>query len=495
MSYIKTLFKTTQYLKDTLPELGDFIQRVNHDNPHGFIRENENLKRTMWTEQCYLNFPILYLSSLCLNKYAQNCGCDTFIFATRDGCHFHRIYKALFPDANVHYFNCSRLMFETATYNDHPSYDRYVKSIVKDVDRTIYVDIHGSGKRVLDYFFKTFGDFCHCFLISTGAHNYSGMPPVTQHAHREEKFVNIVFNVRGSPIEMLNYDKVGTMIGYSPLCGPVRDQLEYPLPLVEIYHSCIDFILTKLTPFKRKDIDYHIIPPLIRRIFKRIREERPIIHKVFEHISRHTMPNIISIADLSFGDIISSAGVYGIIWNVTVANKPFALKMVVLTSGSDNEEEIFEIPFVKDIIQNKKRMLPEAFEHEVQQLRNLAQLGLAPKVYKHWICTLYSTHYGFIIMDKVDCSLKDIIVKRDLTKDESKIVHSLVDRLHHEYGCHGDLKPSNIGVYLTGSNVDRCLLLDTQKTHSKDEIPDDKWEHAQVRDRFTYNQHYRQNRG
>src|SRR5687768_16625104 len=36
----------------------------------------------MWIEQCCINFPLLYLSSIYLYIYAKQKGCDTFLFAT-----------------------------------------------------------------------------------------------------------------------------------------------------------------------------------------------------------------------------------------------------------------------------------------------------------------------------------------------------------------------------------------------------------------------------
>lgn len=97
----------------------------------------------------------------------------------------------------------------------------------------------------------------------------------------------------------------------------------------------------------------------------------------------------------------------------------------------------------------------EAFFKEVDDQIRLRQLGLAPKVYGYGLNREHEIHYGFIVMEKIDCSLKDVCLKRKQTPllscHEKRVITQLIDDLHQHEMIHGDLKPSNIGVTF-GSN-------------------------------------------
>ena len=72
--------------------LNEIIEKTIEDNPY---RKN-SYKYQMWREQCMVNFPILYLSSIYLYMYAKQRNINTFLFATRDCCHFYKIFSKLF---------------------------------------------------------------------------------------------------------------------------------------------------------------------------------------------------------------------------------------------------------------------------------------------------------------------------------------------------------------------------------------------------------------
>lgn len=63
----------------------DTVKDTLADNPYS---KDERVKHVMWLEQCLVNFPLLYWASIHLNRFAQKKGCNTFLFATRDCCHW-----------------------------------------------------------------------------------------------------------------------------------------------------------------------------------------------------------------------------------------------------------------------------------------------------------------------------------------------------------------------------------------------------------------------
>lgn len=226
---------------------------------------------------------------------------------------------------------------------------------------------------------------------------------------------------------------------------------------------------------------------------------------------------------LTFSDVLSRRTAYGLIWlgqyrcspvpnqerQITSRQpaQPCVVKMIMLTTGIHydknaheyrgppiqppgtakrtttpttptemfrtlNENEVDKYfsrnankPFYHMDFRHRRSMTMEAFYKEVDDLVILSHLGMAPSVYGYGVNRDHPIHYGFIVMEKVDCSLKDIYLNRTLTPPENQIITHLIESLHHTYGMiHGDLKPSNIGVYLnTKGQVEDACFFDCQK--------------------------------
>jgi len=80
------------------------------------------------------------------------------------------------------------------------------------------------------------------------------------------------------------------------------------------------------------------------------------------------------------------------------------------------------------------------FHHEITMLEKMSTLKLAPKLFHHWIDNqTYPAHYGFIVMERMTKTVKDILLKRDL-------------------------KPRNIGVHVNESGyITKMRMIDWAK--------------------------------
>ena len=270
----------------------EIIGDCHHNNPYRSLNNNDSqIYSMMWEEQCGINFPVMYVASVYLYMYACKQNCDTFLFATRDCCHWVKIFKKLFPDANAHYFDCSRNMLEKGYKEHNKPYRKYVMSLIKtSVEKTIFVDIHGTCQRILTYFSKEFNKFPYCFLLSSSFRMYSQFPKVCRKAHNEGKLLNIVFDARGTPIEMLNFDTVGTLQDFNEH-GPIRDPPEYSISRLEAYHVCIQYLLQKTLPWekvtKTHELEMHELSPLIHRIYRVIQDNKPFLNNYIKHPGKH----------------------------------------------------------------------------------------------------------------------------------------------------------------------------------------------------------------
>ena len=184
----------------------------------------------MWLEQCGINFPLLYLASFYLYGYAQQHGYQTFLFATRDCCHWIRIFQQMFPQLReqCHYFHCSRNMFQAAQKGRHSAFRKYVTGLTggSDLSKVIYIDIHGTGQNMLSYFESVFGHGRSpaCLLLSASCQRYDQLPAICHAPRQLDRLEVLVFSAAGTPIEMLNYDTMGTLQDY------VKRQGTYPQP-------------------------------------------------------------------------------------------------------------------------------------------------------------------------------------------------------------------------------------------------------------------------
>lgn len=296
ISDLDNIFKSLQSFK-LLHNYGliDLIKQSLSINPYQSINYPIDYDQSsMWKEQSMINFPILYLASIYLYIYAKKKKCTTFLFATRDCCHWYRIFNRLFPHCHIHYFHCSRNMFEKAIQTGNHAYDDYIKSIVKhDLDKVIYIDIHGTCKRMFSYFSKKYGNVPHGFLLSSAYKKYSSLPLITKAYKKKGKFINLVFDTRGSPCESLNYDSIGTLQDFSEK-GPVRDKLEYCSKLIEPYHKCIDFLVDQIHPLNKdlqpntkvSDLLNNLLVN-IKKIFTVMSDKNPTILKYTNHVRKH----------------------------------------------------------------------------------------------------------------------------------------------------------------------------------------------------------------
>lgn len=489
------------------------IDDIIYKNPYD--KKKMYVEYKMWREQCKLNFPILYYSSIYLYEYGKKRSCNNYLFATRDCSQWYKIFKKLYPNVSSTYFHCSRNMFETATDSHNEHYIEYVKGLVDGkIDKTVFIDIHGTGKRVFTFFEKEFGQVPYCFLLSATFPGIKYFPKMSREYYKKKKLYCAIFDTRGSPIEMLNYDIVGTLQGYTNK-GPIRDKLEYDFEKVKIYHNCFDMLTSKIG--KQKDNlckeQIHKIKREMKKYFNILKHKKVMFTTFTRHIGKHKKntnlvekyisQNIEKEEEedshyLILNDIISKNTVYGIIWDGTIQDKSCIVKMVKLDSGiTDSDNDIFSQcdnePYNHTMFKNKKAMSIDYFNNEVKQLENLANLNMAPKLYKSWVCNKYDVHYGFIVMEKYDCSLKDIIIKRNLTLNERDSVNKMINKLHNMEYIHGDLKPSNMGVKLSHKSIANVCFLDCSKVKNIGDLSKHEQKKLIEKDKIFFERHEQQN--
>lgn len=294
-----TAFSTESLVSDVIHYLSDgmwktqwkdlisTVKKIDSVNPYA----EGTYEHQMWTEQCGINLPLMYVASIYLYQWGQSHGCDTYLFATRDCCHWIKIFQAMFPTAYAVYFHCSRNMLDGATSTINPAYNDYVKSVIKtDIEHTVFIDIHGTCKRAFEYFEKQFKTVPYGFLLSASYRKYSEFPAISIKYHKTGRFINLVFDARGSPIEMLNYDDVGTLQTYTVDLGPVRDKIEYSPHYLEAYHVCVDYAVSIINPpqmSKFDQINMVSLETLIRKIYRVIQDNKPAISMYIRHPAKH----------------------------------------------------------------------------------------------------------------------------------------------------------------------------------------------------------------
>lgn len=186
--------------------------------------------------------------------------------------------------------------------------------------------------------------------------------------------------------------------------------------------------------------------------------------------------------NITFGEIISKNSYYGVVWGgIYKGKKNCVIKMVRIANGLTDEkyfQKNDQTPFKHKLFSDKTAMTLEMFINEVNKQKTLYGFRLAPKIYSFWVDTTSSHfHYGFIVMKRLNCTMKDILLKRDLTSHEDEMVTTFINTLHTNYKtAHRDLKPANIGVFLNPSGlIDKCLFLDCCNVKFKSDVSDDQF--------------------
>lgn len=226
-------------------------------------------------------------------------------------------------------------------------------------------------------------------------------------------------------------------------------------------------------------------------------------------MARQTYSNYSNCFDsIKLVDLISDNTIYGLIWNVIYKHRPCALKIVLLESEvhrSSNikyydgnkytySSQIYNRLFNSKDFVHKKSMNEKKLLNEVDNLMRLSKLMLSPKVHDFGIYKKYDMYYGFILMDKTDSSLKDILHYRNINKQEHGIICEKINKLHNLGFIHNDLKPSNIGVYLDNSDlIYKCRIFDCSKVKFYDNIYSSKFKSCVEKDWRHYYEHVDKN--
>jgi hypothetical protein len=179
-------------------------------------------------------------------------------------------------------------MCKTAISEQRPHYRDYVTSLINDhIDRAIYVDIHGTGNNVLSYFQKEFDKLPRCFIISSGVNHYDQLPPICQSHYKHHKLIIPILSSAGTPIEMLNYDLIGTLYDYTSN-GPVRSRPEYQIKHVEPYHNCMKKLVEKIIPITDiKHIKHLDLNDIFNGSYSSILNTSPVISCFAVHQTSH----------------------------------------------------------------------------------------------------------------------------------------------------------------------------------------------------------------
>lgn len=198
-------------------------------------------------------------------------------------------------------------------------------------------------------------------------------------------------------------------------------------------------------------------------------------------------------SDATFHAVLSEESQYGIIWDASWKKQPCAIKMVMLrTQIHYNQDKHAYIvnkkkqskmpdcfktdeaaPFLHTKFAQRKSMSRDQFLLEKSNMTRLARLGLGPKVFACWISVgrKIPIDYGFLVMEKGHCSLKDLIVKRQWHIRDEPIITNLVTRLHQAGMIHGDLKPSNMIVWIDSkSRILEAKIIDAQKVQQREQV-------------------------
>ena len=194
---------------------------------------------------------------------------------------------------------------------------------------------------------------------------------------------------------------------------------------------------------------------------------------------------MIPFANIELMDIISENSVYGVIWKAKYNEIICAVKMLVLTSGIHYKNQWLNgdmqpidksaiiVPlngFKLERYYKRQPISRPNFIQEAESLDMMCKMGLGPKYYGYSMYQQNGFVIGFIVMELVSGSLANVILNRQLTKTEHKMVDKTIDHMHRIV-VHRDLKPENIGVHLDQNGyITKVVILDCNRMQTKADL-------------------------
>lgn len=182
----------------------------------------------------------------------------------------------------------------------------------------------------------------------------------------------------------------------------------------------------------------------------------------------------VKVNNIKFKKIISNKCTHGLICVGKIHNKICVIKVIILKSGIPHNEKKYyndidhlsksKLKYLKK--KNFRKLKPISYNElikEAYELYYLNSIGVGLKFYGYNVLN-NKKYYGFLVMGKAETTIKDILLKRRLASSEKKKIRKFINKMHDRGVTHGDLKPSNIGVFLNEhGKIKRCVAFDCKK--------------------------------
>jgi hypothetical protein len=229
--------------KGGFPDLANWLRFVRlTGNPY----EPKHIEFDIWNEQIEYNVPLMIWSSIAIHNMCQEKGLTRILFATRDCCLMKKFFDKMYPHEGYETvtFHCSRKIYEKPT----PAYIKYVKDCVVE-EKTLFVDVNGTGRSLYAFFQKHMDDkqIEMFFTVWQDGMNILSKVKVMVGGYLHLRKPSPIGILCAASIEKWNYDLVGTLIGWDDKTGPIREEAEYPLELVSIYHEAANYAVEQLS--------------------------------------------------------------------------------------------------------------------------------------------------------------------------------------------------------------------------------------------------------
>jgi hypothetical protein len=154
---------------------------------------------------------------------------------------------------------------------------------------------------------------------------------------------------------------------------------------------------------------------------------------------------------LELGSLISSQTHSGNVYNAHFKGQPVVVKKVLLSSGlhhthhrfrdkngdqllTSEAEKLFKSHRDGSTFLRRSSKSLSTFRKEGRNLRKMSR-QLAPKVYHTVIDQSGDIHFGYLVLEKCDSTLLELLLERDLNRHEERIVKRAINKLHdHGFG-------------------------------------------------------------
>ena len=133
--------------------------------------------------------------------------------------------------------------------------------------------------------------------------------------------------------------------------------------------------------------------------------------------------------------------------------------------GKEKASRYYPKGSILQYFRHKEGISKKDFKNEVKIQKKMSKYNISPEIYEKGFFKIGKLHFCYIVMEKMDLSLKTFMEKNskfwsEIKEDKMTEILNIIEKLHSLGYYHGDLQPSNVCLNVKDNSITKCRLID-----------------------------------